>query len=96
MVDMVEGRRFRWWGDPGQPEQPDSGDLLVLNGSEPERYLLVHGALQVRGKGPAHLWLWVTPAQIGPDGTIPDDVYERIMGNARCYTYVPGRPRHVH
>lgn len=80
--------RFRWYGTPGD-ELPDAGDLLVPRGSDPERYLLVHGSAQVRGKQPHDLWLAVTRHRISPEGRLPDEVAWAIDGGARCIYYVP-------
>lgn len=96
MTVLVEGRRFRWHGSAAEVEQPDAGDLLRIVPSDeraPETYLLIHGALQVRGKPEHELWLWVTRSQIGADGTIPDDLFEAILGSGRIYDCVLDRRR---
>ena len=74
----ADPRRFRWYGREGEL-LPDAGDFLVEHGSDPEAYPLVHFATQVRGRQPWDLWLVVTPARIGDDGSIPDEVYERML-----------------
>lgn len=87
---LVEGRRFRWRGDASALEQPDAGDVLRIvdpapRDGEPERYLLVLGSLQVRGKAEHHLWLWVTRTETGADGSIPDDLCAAVDGGGRIF-----------
>ena len=84
--------RFRWYGQPGQ-EHPDAGDVLVLRDSTPERYLLVHGAAQVRGGTEDDLWLAVTRHRIGLRlFSIPQEIADAIDGGASVIYYTPGRP----
>lgn len=85
-------RPFRWWGDPTSDTQPDVGDILVLRDSNPEEYRLVHAARPIRGGHPSDLMLTVTTARIRDDGTIPEDVYDRIV-NAGVFYYTPARRR---
>lgn len=75
-------RRIRWHGDPGEPEQPDAGDVLSYVDPDhvrPDWFELVHYATQVRGGQPHDLWLVVTRHDLSPEGHLPEEVTPQLL-----------------
>jgi len=84
---MAQTRRFRWWGDPTADTEPDAGDVLVFHDQRRDRdwYLIVNHAAPVRGRSPHDLWLLVERLDLGPDGSIPAELLNRLSAGADFY-----------
>lgn len=76
---MTQPRKIRWYGDPTEERQPDTGDVLGYvddTGRKPDWWHLVHYSWPVRGGGPTDLWLMVERLDFVDGVSIPDVVAE--------------------
>lgn len=86
--------KIRWYGNPGEVEQPDAGDVLSYvdrSGRRPDWFHLVHYAWRVRGGEPHDLWLMVERLDFDERGSIPQAVVDAI-DTGHCFDAVR-RPR---